>query len=129
MDFECGVVFFLPKADLELSRRFPELCSHASHGSERDERGSIGDWLPERKRAEGTEKQYSTTIVQQRWTLRLALGCVNPASWLPLAAGHEFTQPRDHLIAKHSAMHDAVFELTMRGSKNLIQRMHYRYIF
>ena len=69
----------------------------------------------------------------QSWAKECSLGCVNPASWLPLAAGHEFTQPRDHLIAnlckKHSAMHDAVFELTMRGSKNLRQRMHYRYIF
>ena len=31
--------------------------------------------------------------------IRWALGCVNPASWLPLAAGREFTQPRDHLMA------------------------------
>ena len=30
---------------------------------------------------------------------RLALGCVNPASRLPLAAGGEFTQPRAHLLA------------------------------
>ena len=29
---------------------------------------------------------------------RLTLGCVNPTSWLPLAAGH-FTQPRAHLSA------------------------------
>ena len=28
-----------------------------------------------------------------------ALGCVNPASWLPLAAGGEFTQPRAYLLA------------------------------
>ena len=28
-----------------------------------------------------------------------ALGCVNPASWLPLAAGGEFKQPRAHLLA------------------------------
>ena len=28
--------------------------------------------------------------------IRWSLGCVNPASWLPLAAGCEFTQPRDH---------------------------------
>ena len=26
------------------------------------------------------------------------LGCVNPASWLPLAAGGEFTQPSLHLL-------------------------------
>ena len=30
-----------------------------------------------------------------KWTL----GCVNPASWLPLALGSEFTKPRDHLLA------------------------------
>ena len=30
---------------------------------------------------------------------RWALGRVNPAPWLPLAAGGEFTQPRAHLPA------------------------------
>ena len=35
----------------------------------------------------------------QRWTIRWALGCVNPTSWLPLAMGRKFTQPRDHPIA------------------------------
>ena len=28
-----------------------------------------------------------------------SLGCVIPASWLPLAAGARFTQPRDHSLA------------------------------
>ena len=28
-----------------------------------------------------------------------SLGCVIPASWLPLAAGARFTQPRDHCLA------------------------------
>ena len=36
----------------------------------------------------------------QGWAKGWALGCVNPASWLPLAARHEFTQPRAHLIAQ-----------------------------
>ena len=31
---------------------------------------------------------------------RWAPGCVNPASWLPLATGHEFTQRRAYLIAQ-----------------------------
>ena len=31
---------------------------------------------------------------------RWALGCVNPASWLSLAAEREFTQPRDHYFAQ-----------------------------
>ena len=31
-------------------------------------------------------------------TKRWALGCVNIASWLPLAAGRENTQPRANLI-------------------------------
>ena len=35
----------------------------------------------------------------QRWAKKCSLGCVNPASWLPLAAGHEFTQPRANLLA------------------------------
>ena len=36
----------------------------------------------------------------QRWAIGWALGCVNPASsWLPLAAGREFTQPRAHSFA------------------------------
>ena len=36
----------------------------------------------------------------QRWAIRWALGCVNPVSWLPLAAGREVTQPRTYLIAQ-----------------------------
>ena len=35
----------------------------------------------------------------KRWAIRWTLGCVNPASWLPLAAGRKFTQLRAHLIA------------------------------
>ena len=31
----------------------------------------------------------------KRWTL----GCMNPASWLPLAAGGMLMQPRAHLLA------------------------------
>ena len=31
--------------------------------------------------------------------IRWALGCVNPASWFPLAVGGKFTQPRVHLLA------------------------------
>ena len=34
----------------------------------------------------------------QGWAKEWALGCVNPASWFPLAAGVEFTQPRVHLL-------------------------------
>ena len=36
----------------------------------------------------------------QGWAKEWSLGCVNPASWLPLAAGGEFTQPRDHSLAQ-----------------------------
>ena len=36
----------------------------------------------------------------QRWAKEWALGCVNPASWHPLAARREFTQPRVHLKAQ-----------------------------
>ena len=36
----------------------------------------------------------------KRWAIRWTLGCVNPASWLPLAAGRKFTQLRAHLIAQ-----------------------------
>ena len=43
--------------------------------------------------------QYKNQNIQiQRWAIRWSLGCVNPASWLPLATGCEFTQPRAHLI-------------------------------
>ena len=35
----------------------------------------------------------------QRSAEKWALGCVNPASWFPPAAGGEFTQPRVHLLA------------------------------
>ena len=36
----------------------------------------------------------------QGWAKEWALGCVYPASWLPLAAGGEFTQPRAHSFAQ-----------------------------
>ena len=36
----------------------------------------------------------------QRWAIRWALGCVNSGSWLPLATGRKFTQPRAHLISQ-----------------------------
>ena len=35
--------------------------------------------------------------IVQGWAKEWTLGCVNPTSWLPLAAGGEFTQPRAHL--------------------------------
>ena len=35
----------------------------------------------------------------QGWAKELNLGCVNPASWLPLASGGEFMQPTAHLLA------------------------------
>ena len=35
----------------------------------------------------------------ERWALRWALGCVNTASWLPLAVGREFMQPRAYIFA------------------------------
>ena len=49
-------------------------------------------------------------VEDSRWTLHVyihvqgsakewSLGCVIPASWLPLAAGVGFTQPRDHSLA------------------------------
>ena len=36
----------------------------------------------------------------QGWAKEWSLGCVNLASLLPLVAGHEFTQPRDHSFAQ-----------------------------
>ena len=39
-------------------------------------------------------------IVLQRRVIRWAPGCVNPASWFPLAAGDKLTQPKAHLIAQ-----------------------------
>ena len=40
-------------------------------------------------------KHYLLQESVRKWSL----GCVNPASSLPLAAGHEFTQPRAHSFA------------------------------
>ena len=37
--------------------------------------------------------------ILQGWAKKWFLGCVNPASWLPLAARREFTQHRDHSFA------------------------------
>ena len=42
---------------------------------------------------------FSISSIQES-AKRRALGCVNPASWLPLATGREFTQPRDHPLAQ-----------------------------
>ena len=36
----------------------------------------------------------------KNWAKQWSLGWVNPASWLPLAAGGEYTQPRDHSFAQ-----------------------------
>ena len=36
----------------------------------------------------------------QTWPIRWSLGCVNPLSWLPLAARGEFTQPRARSFAQ-----------------------------
>ena len=44
-------------------------------------------------------EEWSNYTPVQRWAKMWALGCVNPASWLPLALGCKFTQPRTHLIA------------------------------
>ena len=45
------------------------------------------------------ERDQDRPVLQgsaKRWTL----GCVNPASWLSLAAGDEFTQPTAHSFAQ-----------------------------
>ena len=45
-------------------------------------------------------RKRTATWYLQGSAKRWALGCVNSASWLPLAAGWgEFTQPRAHLLA------------------------------
>ena len=44
--------------------------------------------------------QCRLILYMQGWDIRRALGCVIPASRLPLAAGREFMQPRAHLIAQ-----------------------------
>ena len=47
-------------------------------------------------RQHGNEK----VVKVQGWAKEWSLGCVNPASWLPVAVGHKFTQPRDHSFAQ-----------------------------
>ena len=45
-------------------------------------------------------KEVLTAVLNiQGSAKRWALGCVIPASWVPLAAEREFTQPRVHLLA------------------------------
>ena len=39
--------------------------------------------------------------VLQIWVIGRVLGCASPVSWLPLAAGHKFTQPMPRLTAHH----------------------------
>ena len=39
-------------------------------------------------------------MVVQGWAKECTLGCVNLTSWLPLAAGGEFTQPMAHPFAQ-----------------------------
>ena len=43
----------------------------------------------------------------QGWAKEWALGCVNPAFWLPPAAGGEFTQPRAHSFVHLCTVHPA----------------------
>ena len=42
---------------------------------------------------------HRTWMDIQGWAKECSLCCMNPASRLPLAAGFEFTQPRDHSLA------------------------------
>ena len=45
----------------------------------------------------GLDTENVSGMKIQRWAITWALGCVNLASWLHLAAGREFTQPRAQL--------------------------------
>ena len=49
-------------------------------------------------------RQARGKVYLQRWAIRWSLGCVNPASWIPLDAGREFTEPRAHHIGQLCAM-------------------------
>ena len=50
------------------------------------------------------------------------LGCVNPASRLPLVAGSEFMQPRDHLLAEPCT--PIMFLRRSRGQLNVLRNSH-----
>ena len=65
---------------------------HSSRASERADSGGASIRLLAR-----AARAIQGSASAERWTL----GCVNPASWLPMAAGGELTQPRAraHLLA------------------------------
>ena len=45
-------------------------------------------------------------IVLQGWAKEWSLDCANTASWLPLVAGRQFTQPMDHSLAQLCIVQD-----------------------
>ena len=58
----------------------------------------------------------------QRWAIRWVLGCVNPASGLPLAAGREVTQPRAYLVAQLCNVHSPRLFLANKFIKRFPRR-------
>ena len=58
--------------------------------------------VPKKLRGEGKSprQRFEGYCYVQGWAKEWFLGCVNPASWLPLVAGRKFTQPGAHLIAQ-----------------------------
>ena len=52
--------------------------------------------------------------IEARWDIRRSLGCVNPASWLPLATWHKFTQPRAHFIAQNCTLAKIILAMAYR---------------
>ena len=115
-DGKCGLVDGV-EAGCEHIPPFPTCCQENGHcgwdcdGSKTGFHSSIYFLSGERALETGTDpeqtvksstrtmdKQISPFSLHHRDGLQ---GCVNAASWLPLAAGREFTQPGVHLIAAH----------------------------
>ena len=79
-------------------------------GADRGERGQVlaeGDdpLVPGDARGARLRGEKYVQGSAKRW----ALGCVIPASWLPLAATGEFTHPRTHLLADPCIHHNQLW--------------------
>ena len=71
------------------------------------------------------DSYFSSVSDVQGSAKRWALGCVNLASWLPLAAGGEFPKPRAHLLADPCRIsmniNDTPPQAGLRGSSTTVQ--------
>ena len=81
--------------DILLQDGVDKLAEEGPHRDE-DRVQPLGTLLSMRSQDASVAKGLPNKLNIQGWTKEWSLGCVIPASWLLLAVGARFTQPRDH---------------------------------